>query len=94
VNAEASEVTEVQKPPVVTSRPRPCDSCRHKVRCARESIACHAFVLFMHHASAARMAFAPRQPTRALWEQAMAPQPKARAPKVWRPPVDDDDEAD
>jgi hypothetical protein len=74
--------------------PKPCDSCRHQRRCKEASIACHAFVLFMRHEGPTRWALAPRQPTRALFDQAMNP-PKVAAPRVFRRdfPADDQSES-
>src|ERR1700689_2529396 len=80
-----------KEPPATSSRPKPCDDCRHKARCAREQIGCHALVLFMHHASPTRWGYAPRQPSRELFEQAMTPV-KIKAPAVYRRPADEDDE--
>ena len=90
MNAESVDVAQAQEPPAATAaRKKPCDDCRHQLKCARESLGCHALILYMRGSSAARMAFAPRQPTRALWEQAMAPI-KTKAPAVYqRPSIDE-----
>lgn len=73
-----------------TARGRPCDDCRHKLRCAREpKLGCHALILFMRHpGTPARWSRAPRQPTRELYEIAMRPPPKVQTPRVFRPPIE------
>lgn len=73
----------------------PCAGCRHAQRCEAETLACHAMVLFMRVTqSAERLACAPRQPSRELFERAHAPKTKRPAAPVFRRPVDPDDEAD
>jgi hypothetical protein len=75
--------------------PAPCVGCRHEPRCALEQLGCDALVLFKRvTTSPERLAIAPRQPTRELYERANAPKVKRPAPPVSRPPVLDEDEAD
>ncbi len=56
--------------------PSPCNTCRRKVRCAAEQFGCNAFVLYSLHEVPERWALAPRQPTRELYERAMAVKPR------------------
>jgi hypothetical protein len=60
------------------------------LKCAREQLGCHALILYVRGSSAARMAYAPRQPSATLFEQAMAPI-KTKAPAVYQRPTEDDD---
>jgi hypothetical protein len=73
----------------------PCAGCRHERRCALEQLGCDALVLFLRvTTSPGRLAIAPRQPSRELFERAHAPKTKRPAAPVFRRPVDPDDEAD
>jgi hypothetical protein len=56
-----------------------CRGCRNEQRCAREQLGCNALVLFRRVAtSPERLAHAPRQPTRELFERANEPKIKRR----------------
>jgi hypothetical protein len=80
------------EPPAATARPKPCDECRHKARCASESLGCHALILYMRHASPARSACAPRQPNHDLYVIAMTRAPKVAALQVYKRDEDGEDE--
>jgi hypothetical protein len=82
--------------PKLPSAPAPCIGCRHEPRCALEQLGCDALVLFKRvTTSPERLAIAPRQPTRELYERAHAPKAKWPAAPVYRPPPSDDEaEAD
>jgi hypothetical protein len=52
----------------------PCESCRHKTRCAEQSLACSAFLIFKRVSPAPeRWACAPRFPSADIFEPANAP---------------------
>jgi hypothetical protein len=70
----------------------PCTGCRHNQRCALEQLGCDALVLFKRvTTSPERLAIAPRQPSRELYERAHAPKVKQPAAPVFRPPPCDDE---
>jgi hypothetical protein len=72
--------------------PAPCAGCRHEPRCALERLGCDALVLFKRvTTSPERLAIAPRQPTRELYERAHAPKVKRPAPPPFRQPATDDE---
>ena len=72
--------------------PAPCVGCRHEPRCALEQLGCDALVLFKRvTTSPERLAIAPRQPTRELYERAHAPKAKRPAPPPFRRPAADDE---
>jgi hypothetical protein len=58
----------------------PCDSCRFLTRCKDESLACDRYALFRAGFTKARIAIAPKVPTRARWEalRAIASWPKRK----------------
>jgi len=59
----------------------PCIGCRHEQRCKTEILACSALVLFRQiGASPVRLAYAPRFPSRELYERAHAPVKVTPAP--------------
>jgi hypothetical protein len=47
----------------------PCDGCRYAARCRADKLACAAATLYANGHSAARVAIAPRVPTRERFEQ-------------------------
>jgi hypothetical protein len=71
------------------SSPPPCCGCKYEQRCKTESICCDAYVIFKRiGASPERLAYAPRQPSAAIFERANAPF-KRRASAVFRRPLDE-----
>jgi hypothetical protein len=101
MNAEAKDLDEqIQKPPKTTSRPKPCDDCSKAKRCRDESLGCAALVVFYHsnlNGSPVRWAYAPRFPSRELYERAHAPVKVTPARAVYRRPrvfEDSDDSAE
>jgi hypothetical protein len=95
MNAEAKDLDEqIQKPPKTTSRPKPCDDCSKAKRCRDESLGCAALVVFYHsnlNGSPVRWAYAPRFPSRELYERAHAPKIKTPAPAVFHRQLGDDE---
>jgi hypothetical protein len=82
------------KPRRATAEP-PCVGCRHELRCNADKLGCDALVLYVRVTpSRERLAAAPRQPTRELFERAHAPNIRKPAPPVFRSQVNDDDAAD
>jgi hypothetical protein len=46
----------------------PCDSCRFRLRCSTELLACERFSMFVHDTARSRWIAAPMAPTRARFE--------------------------
>ena len=74
----------------------PCVGCRNAERCQSLSQACDALAVFEAvGASAARLAYAPRMPSAAIFERIQTYRVKRKAPPPFRrPAVSDEDEAE
>jgi hypothetical protein len=94
IDAEPERVvppkTQLSGAPAVQS---PCVGCRNQLRCKSLSIACSALAVFESvGGSAARFAYAPRQPTAAIYERIHTRPKRTPAPPVYRRPVASDDQ--
>lgn len=86
----------VDEAPTLPSPPAPCVGCRHATRCQSLRLACDALAVFESvGASAARLAYAPRQPSAAIFERIQNYTRRKRAPPPYRrSAVDDEGEGD
>jgi hypothetical protein len=72
----------------------PCDECRFLTRCRDESLACDRFALFRAGFNKARIAIAPRVPSRARFEALTAidrrpkRQPRPAVESLWEEDVE------
>jgi hypothetical protein len=72
---------------------KPCIGCRHATRCASFNLGCDALAVFEAvGASAARLAYAPRQPSAAIYERidAFKAKRKTAPPPFRRPAIEDE----
>jgi hypothetical protein len=72
---------------------KPCIGCKHATRCASLSLACDCLAVYVAvGASAARLAYAPRQPSAAIREriEAFTLKRKSAPPPYRRPAIEDE----
>ena len=63
----------------------PCLGCRHQSRCQLEKLGCEALIMHAKGASAERIRYAPRQPSKEAMARAVVPakiKPRKRAPRT------------
>ena len=80
---------------MLPNAPAPCVGCKNAQRCIAEKLGCDALAVFQSvGASAARLAYAPRQPSAAIYEriQDYTKRRKTAPPPYRRPAVDDEGE--
>jgi hypothetical protein len=81
--------------PESPSTPAACHGCKNAPRCQSLSLACDALAVFEAvGASAARLAFARRLPSTAIFERIQTYRVKRKAPPPFRRPATTEDEAD